>query len=72
LAPPASPRASNAGARSDTVSLSLLKRRDSWWPSLVQGQPEIDTSLVDSSRSLDDYDAETQAAIRKIMADRKA
>lgn len=28
--------------------------------------------MVDSSRAIDDYDAETQAAIRKIMHDQRA
>lgn len=32
-----------------------------------QGDPEIDTSKVDSTQRVEDYDAETQAAIRKIM-----
>ena len=33
--------------------------------------PQIDTSLVDSTCKIDEYDAETQGAIRKIMFDQK-
>ncbi|RHY77373.1 hypothetical protein DYB35_004967 [Aphanomyces astaci] len=32
-----------------------------------QGDAEIDTSQVDSTQRIDDYDPETQGAIRKIM-----
>jgi hypothetical protein len=37
-----------------------------WW----QGDPEIDTTQVDSTQKVEDYDAETQGAIRKIMVSR--
>lgn len=32
-----------------------------------QGDPEIDTSRVDSTTKVKDYDGETQGALRKIM-----
>jgi len=32
-----------------------------------QGDEEIDTTKVDSTQKLEEYDAETEAAIRKIM-----
>src|SRR5690606_3635472 len=34
---------------------------------LEQGDEEIDTTKVDSTQRIEEYDAETQAAIRKIM-----
>jgi len=52
----------------DTILLMLTKKRETWWPSVVQGHPEIDTSKVDSSKRLDEYDADTEAAIRKLLA----
>lgn len=33
----------------------------------MQGDPEIDTSKVDSTAKVTDYDEETQGALRKIM-----
>ena len=47
----------------------LEKERESWWKSAVHGHAEIDTTKVDSTRDMYDYDGETQGAIRKIMFD---
>lgn len=47
----------------------LEKERESWWKSAVHGDAEIDTTQVDSTRDLYEYDGETQGAIRKIMFD---
>ncbi|KAH9109764.1 hypothetical protein LEN26_013969 [Aphanomyces euteiches] len=52
---------------SQTLVLSIEKTVETWWRSVIEGDPEIDTSLVDSTQSIDEYDAETQGAIRKIM-----
>lgn len=35
-----------------------------------QGDPEIDTTQVDSTMKVEEYDPETQGAIRKIMVSR--
>eukprot|EP01047_Picozoa_sp_COSAG01_P097564 COSAG01_NODE_27871_length_674_cov_13.010435_1_plen_43_part_00 len=35
----------------------------------MEGGKEIDTTKVDSVKSIDEYDGETQGAIRKIMWD---
>jgi hypothetical protein len=51
------------------VSVYLEKERESWWKSAVHGDEEIDTTKVDSTRDMYDYDPETQGAIRKIMFD---
>jgi len=51
------------------VSVYLEKERESWWKSALHGGIEIDTQKVDSTRSMYDYDGETQGAIRKIMFD---
>lgn len=47
--------------------LHLEKASERWWSTVVKGDPEIDATKVDSTRSVDSYDAETQATIRKIM-----
>ena len=36
------------------------------------GHPEIDATLVDSTRRVEDYDDETQATIRKIMHEQRS
>ena len=51
------------------VSIYLEKERETWWKSALNGHDEIDTTQVDSTRSMYDYDDETQGAIRKIMFD---
>jgi len=51
------------------VVVYIEKERECWWKSAVHGHGEIDTTQVDSTRDLYDYDGETQGAIRKIMFD---
>ena len=62
---------SRGGARGKIVSITLEKRRETWWPCVVRGDPLIDTTKVDSTKFVDDYDEETQGAIRKIMFDER-
>ncbi|CAM9480869.1 unnamed protein product [Ectocarpus sp. 13 AM-2016] len=54
-----------------TVVISFEKTTKSWWKSVVVGDPEIDTSKVDSTTKISEYDGETQGAIRKIMFDQR-
>ena len=49
------------------VVIVMDKVVQTWWPSVVKGDPEIDTQKVDSTMRVHEYDAETQGAIRKIM-----
>lgn len=51
------------------IVLSLEKHRESWWKCVFEGDQEIDTTKVESTRTMDEYDGETQGAIRKIMFD---
>lgn len=53
------------------VVITLEKSRKNWWKHVIVGHPEIDTSKVDSSQKIDEYDEQTQATIRKIMFDQK-
>jgi len=54
-----------------TVVITLDKIKKTWWESVVEGDPIIDATMVDSTCKIDEYDPETQAAIRKIMFDQK-
>jgi hypothetical protein len=51
--------------------LVLQKTKPTWWETVLEGDPKIDTSLVDSTRRIDSYDESTQAAIRKILFDQR-
>jgi len=51
------------------VVMSLEKQRQTWWKCVLEGDEEIDTTKVESTRTMDEYDGETQGAIRKIMFD---
>jgi hypothetical protein len=65
--------AAAAGGQTAVV-VYLEKERESWWKSALHTtttDEEIDTTKVDSTRSLYEYDGETQGAIRKIMFDQE-
>ena len=55
----------------EVIVLTLEKVVETWWKCIVVGDAEIDTTKVDSTRQVSDYDAETQAQIRKIMFDQR-
>ncbi|CAM9101115.1 unnamed protein product [Chrysoparadoxa australica] len=49
-----------------TIVISLEKGEKTWWKSVVVGGAEIDTTKVDSTCNITEYDEETQGAIRKV------
>ena len=51
------------------ITLSLQKSEQTWWPRVLVGDEEIDTSKIESTKRIEEYDGETQGAIRKIMYD---
>ena len=54
-------------ASSCTLTVTFEKRTETWWRSVLKGHPEIDASMVDSTRHVSEYDDETQATIRKLV-----
>lgn len=56
---------------STTLQISLEKLKQTWWASALAGEDEIDTSQVESTRAIHEYDGETQGAIRKIVFDQQ-
>jgi len=56
---------------SNTMIISLEKTREAWWDCALAGGPKIDTTQVDSTKRVEDYDEATQAQIRKIMFDQQ-
>ena len=56
----------------DAIIISLEKTVQTWWRSAVAGHPEIDATLVDSTRSISSYDDDTQATICKLLAENQA
>ncbi|KAL8451515.1 hypothetical protein Emed_001964 [Eimeria media] len=49
------------------VLLVLEKKRELWWDCLIQGDPVIDTTKVESVKKVEDFDEATQGHIRKIV-----
>jgi hypothetical protein len=49
--------------------LTLDKVTSTFWSTVIKGDEEIDTDLVDSRRHIGDYDDATQGQIRKIIFD---
>ncbi|KAF4318616.1 hypothetical protein BBI17_007195 [Phytophthora kernoviae] len=54
-----------------TLNISLEKIKPTWWASALKGDPEIDTTQVDSRRNIQEYDEATQGAIRKAVFDQR-
>ncbi|KAF8819920.1 NudC family protein [Cardiosporidium cionae] len=50
----------------NTLILTLYKKEEYWWQSVIIGDPEIDLTKVESKKSVEDYDGKMQAQIRKI------
>ena len=58
----------SSGSSGETyLVLTMEKRTETWWSSVLVGGPEIDTTKVDSTRNISEYDDATQASIRKLM-----
>lgn len=49
------------------IILTLEKAEENIWKTIILGDEEIDTTKVDNSKKLDEFDPETQGALRKIM-----
>ena len=47
--------------------LNLEKAQENIWKIVLKGDPEIDATKVDNTKTLDDFDPETQGALRKIV-----
>lgn len=52
---------------SSLLTISLWKEKEIWWSSVFQGHEEIDTTKVDSTKSITEYDEVTQGTIRKLV-----
>lgn len=52
---------------SQWLVISLEKANEDIWGCIIKGDQEIDTSKVDNSKRLNEFDGETQGALRKIV-----
>lgn len=62
------------GAGRASLVVTLEKTRHTWWASIFKDADAkecIDTTKVDSTKKMDEYDELTQATIRKIMFDQR-
>ena len=51
------------------LTFVITKSAARWWTRVFVGDAEIDGSKIESKKRVDQYDPETQSAIRKIVAD---
>lgn len=61
-------------SESSTLVLTLEKVKETWWKSIFKdadSSERIDTTQVDSTKRMDEYDEQTQATIRKIVYDQR-
>lgn len=61
------PDESTWSVESNVLTLILFKKKKALWDCVIQGDPKIDTSLVDNRRHIADYDDATQGQIRRII-----
>jgi hypothetical protein len=62
---------SSSDTDTTTILLTLDKVQKTWWSTILSGDPEIDNTMVDSTRHIGTYDEKTQAQIRRIMFDQR-
>ncbi|CAD8092907.1 unnamed protein product [Paramecium primaurelia] len=53
------------------LTITLEKGQENIWKTVIQGDQEIDATKVENTKPLEDFDSETQGAIRKIMYDQQ-
>ena len=51
----------------NTLVITMEKAQENIWKTVVVGDEEIDTTKVDNSKKLEEFDGETQAALKKVM-----
>ena len=51
--------------------LNLEKADERIWSTILKGDTEIDTTKVNNTKALSDFDEETQAAIEKLRYDQE-
>lgn len=51
--------------------LTFDKIKHTWWKCVIKGDTEIDTTKVDSTQKISDYDEVTQGSLRQIMFEQK-
>jgi HSP20 family molecular chaperone IbpA len=51
--------------------LTLEKSVKTWWKTVLEGDDEIDTDMVDSTRHISSYEEQTQGMIRKCLFDQR-
>ncbi len=49
------------------LCLALDKQNENIWKTIIKGDQEIDATKVDNAKKLDEFDPETQGALRKVM-----
>ncbi|SCN62916.1 CS domain protein, putative [Plasmodium chabaudi adami] len=53
------------------IIIFLEKKKENWWSYVIKGDPEIDTTKIESKKNLTDFDEKTQEEIRKMLYKQK-
>ncbi|CDU20614.1 hypothetical protein YYC_01408 [Plasmodium yoelii 17X] len=53
------------------IIIFLEKKKENWWSYVIKGDPEIDTTKIESKKNLTDFDEKTQGEIRKMLYKQK-
>ena len=56
-----------ASKEGERLLLNLEKIGENIWKTVIKGDVEIDATKVDNTKNLEDFDDETQGALRKVM-----
>ena len=53
----------------ECVQVHLEKTKELYWTALLEGEPEIDKTKLDTTRNIAEFDDQTQADFQKVMYD---
>lgn len=53
----------------ECLQIHLEKTNELYWTALLEGEPEIDKSKIDTTRDISEFDQQTQADFQKVVYD---
>ena len=51
------------------IQINLEKAEERFWTAVLEGDPEIDKTKVDTTRDISDFDEQTQTDFHRVMYD---
>ena len=53
----------------ECVQLNLEKHQDIYWTAVLEDEPEIDRTKIDTTRDISEFDQQTQSDFQRVMYD---